>query len=201
MTMLRRVLACGGLSTKVTSVCQRFARLSSLSTGRTFGSPSTAGTVGCAALRGPKWRANRCWPSSSTSMPRKTSALCSLSGARIAVTVPGSSSREGLTPVTSAPIRAVILRRPSFVPIDVVVMMRPLSAGRVEGAAHRHWVREQVEDRTVRIHGRRQLLIALGAFRSGHGDVHPDRGEARPHRVVKSEEPADVEIAFQPHGE
>jgi hypothetical protein len=55
-------------------------------------------------------------------MPRKTSALCSLSAARIAVTVPGSSSREGLTPVTSAPIRAVILRRPSFVPIDVVVI-------------------------------------------------------------------------------
>src|ERR1022692_5183242 len=135
-------------------------------------------------------------------MPRKTSALCSLRAARIAVTVSGSSSSDGLTPVTSAPIRAVSLRRPSFVPIDAVVKMRPYSSGRrVEGAGHRHRVREQVEDRTVRIHGHRELLIALGALRPGHGDIHPDRGEARPPRVIESEEPADVEIAFQPHGE
>jgi len=52
--MLRRVLAWGGFSTKVTSVCQWLARVSSLSTGRTFGSPSTAGTVGCAEVSGPK---------------------------------------------------------------------------------------------------------------------------------------------------
>ena len=52
--MLRRVLACGGFSTKVTSVCQWLTRPSSLSTGRTFGSPSTAGTVGCAEVSGPK---------------------------------------------------------------------------------------------------------------------------------------------------
>ena len=48
-----------------------------------------------------------------------------ISGARIAVTVSGSSSSDGLTPVTSAPRRAVSLRRPSFVPIDAVVTVRP----------------------------------------------------------------------------
>ena len=52
--MLRSVLACGGLSTKVTSVCQWLDRPFSLSTGSTFGSPSTAGTVGCAEVSGPK---------------------------------------------------------------------------------------------------------------------------------------------------
>ena len=41
--MLRRVLACGGFSTKVTSVCQWLERPSSLSTGSTFRAPATAG--------------------------------------------------------------------------------------------------------------------------------------------------------------
>ena len=54
MTMLRSVLACGGLSTKVTSVCQWFARPSSLSTGSTLGAPGTAGTVGWAVVSWPK---------------------------------------------------------------------------------------------------------------------------------------------------
>jgi hypothetical protein len=44
--MLRSVLACGGFSTKVTSVCQWLARPSSLSTGSTLGAPGTAGTAG-----------------------------------------------------------------------------------------------------------------------------------------------------------
>ena len=55
-------------------------------------------------------------------MPRKTSALCSLSAARTAVTVGASSSSSGPMPVTSAPMRAVSLRMPNFVPIDVVIL-------------------------------------------------------------------------------
>lgn len=59
--MLRRLVACGGLSTKVTSVCQWLAaRPPSLSTGRTFGAPSTADTVGWAVVMSPKWRAKAC---------------------------------------------------------------------------------------------------------------------------------------------
>jgi hypothetical protein len=52
--MLRSVLACGGLSTKVTSVCQWLTGPSWLSTGSTRGTWSTAGIVGCAVVSSPK---------------------------------------------------------------------------------------------------------------------------------------------------
>ena len=80
------------------------------------------------ARSGARWsarrstRANRCWPSSSRSTPRKTSALCSFSAARTAATVSGSRSERGPRPVTSAPMRAVTLRMSSLVPMDAVVM-------------------------------------------------------------------------------
>ena len=61
-------------------------------------------------------------------MPRKTSALCSFSAARIAVTVSGSSSRVGPTPVTSAPMRAVSLRTSSLVLVDGAVDHAPQDA-------------------------------------------------------------------------
>lgn len=110
MVMLRRVLAWGGLRTKVTSVCQWLARPRSLSTGSTFGAPSTAGTVGWAVVRSPNWRAKACWPSSSRPSASKTSALCSLRAARTAAMVSSSRGLAMSMPDIWAPIFAVTLR-------------------------------------------------------------------------------------------
>jgi hypothetical protein len=54
-------------------------------------------------------------------------------------------------------------------------------AGRGDCAGHRHRVLEQVKDRAVLVDRRRQLLVALRAFRPAHRDLDPDRRETRPH--------------------
>lgn len=108
--MLRREVACGGLRTKVTSVCQLFAaRPRPLSTGSTLGAPSTAGTVGWAPVISPKCRTKACWPESSRCTSSKSSVLCSFRASRSAVTVASSSGLERSTPETRAPMVAVTL--------------------------------------------------------------------------------------------
>src|SRR6476661_7778710 len=121
--MLRRVEACGGFTTKVTSVCQLFALPFSLSTGRTAGLPSTEATVGWAWVSGPKRAAKRTWASSSwTFASRKTKALCLFRASRIWAIVASLRSLLRSRPRISAPMRALSFRnsRRVWVVIDMV---------------------------------------------------------------------------------
>src|ERR671926_1191433 len=122
--MLRRVDACGGLTTNVTSVCQLLADPFSLSTGRTFSSPSTDATVGWALVSGPKWLANfTCASSERMLASRNTRALCSLSAARISATVSAERSPLRSRPRISAPMREPSLENSSFVSVMTVIVL------------------------------------------------------------------------------
>jgi hypothetical protein len=52
----------------------------------------------------------------------------------------------------------------------------------------------------VLVHRRGQLGVALLALRSGHGHLDANRGKTRPYRVVDTVEAAEVQVAFDPHG-
>src|SRR3954471_14096670 len=118
--MLRRVDACGGFTTNVTSVCQVFALPFSLSTGRTAGLPSTDATVGCALVSGPKRLAKRTWASSSwTLASRKTRALCVFRASRIWAIVASLRSLLRSKPRISAPMRPPSFRKSSRVSVAV----------------------------------------------------------------------------------
>jgi hypothetical protein len=53
----------------------------------------------------------------------------------------------------------------------------------------------------VLVHGGREILAAPSPLRPVHRALDTDRGEARPHCAVESEEAADIEVTFGPNGE
>src|SRR6185312_9897027 len=90
-------------------------------------------------------------------------------------------------------------------PVTTAICTMSASAGEVtrgyERARHRHGVLKQIQDRAVLVHGRGQFGVALLALRAGHGDLDVNPGKARPYPIVDTEEAAEIQVAFDPHGD